>query len=91
VICLIGKAQCGLLLNNIYEVFNRRLFDVRDQPIITCFEYIREYLMRRIVLVQKVIEKTIGPFTPTATTMFDVIKKEATECVVDGMEVLYIK
>ncbi|PWA79481.1 transposase, mutator type [Artemisia annua] len=50
---MIGKAQCGLLLNNICEVFYRQLNDVRDGTIITCLEYIREYLMKRIVVVHK--------------------------------------
>ncbi|GJW90166.1 mutator type transposase [Tanacetum coccineum] len=64
-----GRAKCDLLINNICEVFNRQLVDGRDQPIITCLEYIREYLMKRIVVVQKVIAKTIGPLTPSVTKM----------------------
>ncbi|GJS01279.1 hypothetical protein Tco_0317787 [Tanacetum coccineum] len=36
-----GRAKCDLLLNNIYEVFNRQLVDGKDQPIINCLEYIR--------------------------------------------------
>ncbi|GJT31020.1 mutator type transposase [Tanacetum coccineum] len=44
-----GRAKCDLLINNICEVFNRQLVDGRDQPIITCLEYIKEYLMKRIV------------------------------------------
>ncbi|GKC09004.1 mutator type transposase [Tanacetum coccineum] len=64
-----GKAKCDLLINNICEVFNRQLVDGRDQPIITCLEYIREYLMKRIVVVQKVIAKTVGPLTPSVTKM----------------------
>ncbi|GKA46349.1 hypothetical protein Tco_0739232 [Tanacetum coccineum] len=78
-----GRAKCDLLLNNIYEVFNRQLVDGRDQPIITCKEYIREYLMKRIVVVQKVIAKTVGPLTYTVTGIFDVIKKIATDYIVD--------
>ncbi|GJU62499.1 hypothetical protein Tco_1244334, partial [Tanacetum coccineum] len=69
------RAKCDLLINNICEVFNRQLVDGRDQPIITCLEYIREYLMKRIVVVQKVIAKTVGPLTPSVTKMFDAIKK----------------
>ncbi|GJW94568.1 mutator type transposase [Tanacetum coccineum] len=65
----ISRAKCDLLINNICEVFNRQLVDGRDQPIITCLEYIREYLMKRIVVVQKVIAKTVGPLTPSVTKM----------------------
>ncbi|GKA70440.1 mutator type transposase, partial [Tanacetum coccineum] len=49
-----GRAKCDLPLNNICKVFNRQLLDGKDQPIITCLEYIIEYLMKRIVVVQKV-------------------------------------
>ncbi|GJS90775.1 zinc finger, CCHC-type containing protein [Tanacetum coccineum] len=62
-----GRAKCDLLINNICKMFNRQLVDGRDQPIITCLEYIREYLMKRIVVVQKVIAKTVGPLTPSVT------------------------
>nr|GEV27878.1 hypothetical protein [Tanacetum cinerariifolium] len=71
-----GKAKCDLLINNICEVFNREFVDVRDQPIITCLEYIREYLMKRIVVVQKVIAKIVGPLTPYVTKMFHVVESK---------------
>ena len=61
------------------EVLNRQLLDGRDKPIITCLEFIREYLMKRIVLVQKVISKSTGPLTPKATRMFNVIKRDAAQ------------
>nr|GEW16483.1 hypothetical protein [Tanacetum cinerariifolium] len=73
-----GRAKCDLLINNIYEVFNRQLVNGRDQPILTCLEYIRKYLMKRIVVVQKVTAKTVGPHTHSVIKMFDGIKK-ATE------------
>ncbi|GJZ54424.1 hypothetical protein Tco_0609309 [Tanacetum coccineum] len=69
-----GRAKCDLLINNICDVFNRQLVDGIDQPIITCLEYIIEYLMKRIVVVQKVIAKIVGPLTPSVTKMFDAIK-----------------
>ena len=76
-ICLTGRAQSGLLLNNICEVFNRQLNDVRDQPIITYLEYIKEYLMKRIIVVHQLIEKIVGKLTPTVKVMFDAIKKRS--------------
>lgn len=72
-----GRAKCDVLLNNMCEVFNRQLVDGRDKPIITCLEYIREYLMKRIVNVQKVISKTDGPLTPHAAKIFKTIVKAA--------------
>ncbi|GJT46594.1 mutator type transposase [Tanacetum coccineum] len=44
-----GRAHCDVLLNNMCEVLNRQLVDGRDKPIITCLEFIREYLMKRII------------------------------------------
>ncbi|GKF77644.1 hypothetical protein Tco_0230114 [Tanacetum coccineum] len=41
----LGRAHCDLLINNICEVFNRQLLDARNSPIITCLEYVREYLL----------------------------------------------
>lgn len=38
------------VLNNLYEVFNSMIDEGKDKPIITCLEYIRGYLMKRLVL-----------------------------------------
>ncbi|PWA77315.1 transposase, mutator type [Artemisia annua] len=78
-----GKALCGLLLNNICEVFCSQLNDVRNKSIIICLEYIREYLVKRIVVVQQIIERSVGQLTPTVHAMVDANKKEATDCVVE--------
>ncbi|GKB75849.1 hypothetical protein Tco_0942744 [Tanacetum coccineum] len=72
-----GKVKSDLLLNNIYEVFNGKIVGGRDKPVIIFLEYIREYCMKRIMNVQSVIEKCIGPLTPTATRIIESIKKEA--------------
>lgn len=65
------------MLNNICESFNSKLVDGRERPIITCLEYIREYMMKMIVKVHEVIEKSKGPLTPTATLIFEATKTEA--------------
>ncbi|GJW26097.1 hypothetical protein Tco_0039908 [Tanacetum coccineum] len=77
-----GRPHCDVLLNNMCEVLNRQLLDGRDKPIITCLEFIRQYLMKRIVAVQKVINKSNGPLTPTAVKIFNNIKKEAAQITV---------
>lgn len=77
--CLSGRAHSDVLLNNMCEVLNRQLIDGRDKPIITCLEYIREYLMKKIVNVQMVIAKCDGPLTPNATKIFNVIKEQASK------------
>nr|GEW38609.1 hypothetical protein [Tanacetum cinerariifolium] len=62
-----ARPHFDVLLNNMCEVLNRQLKDGRDNPIITCLEFIREYLMKRIVIVQHVIRKSNGPLSPKAT------------------------
>ncbi|XP_022029337.1 uncharacterized protein LOC110930347 [Helianthus annuus] len=74
-----GRAKCDMLLNNICEVFNRQIVGARDKPIITCLEFIREYMTKRIVNVKKLQAKCMGPLTPHATEVFDEIKKQAAE------------
>ncbi|XP_076951115.1 uncharacterized protein LOC143624300 [Bidens hawaiensis] len=76
------RSKCDVLLNNMCEVFNRQLLEGRDKPIITCLEYIREYIMRKIAKVQKVIQKSQGPLSPNATEKFKHIKAEASKCKV---------
>ncbi|KAL4577821.1 hypothetical protein LXL04_013935 [Taraxacum kok-saghyz] len=74
-----GRPHCDALLNNMCESFNSKLSKARDKPIITCLEFIREYLMKRLVAVQKEIDKASGPLTPTATEWLETIKKEAAQ------------
>lgn len=77
----IERAHSDVLLNNMCEVFNRQLIDGRDKLIVTKLDFIREYLMKRIVNVQMVIQKTVGPLTLTATKLFKAIKDEAVEYI----------
>nr|KAJ0201562.1 hypothetical protein LSAT_V11C600322270 [Lactuca sativa] len=72
-----GRAHNDYLLNSLCEVFNSKLDEGRDKPIITCLEYIREYLMKSLCVVQKEIDKREGLLTPTATTMFEKIKTDS--------------
>ncbi|KAK9080063.1 hypothetical protein SSX86_001738 [Deinandra increscens subsp. villosa] len=72
-----GRSKSDLLINNLCEVFNRQLVGGRDKPIITCLEYIREYLMKRLVIVKKIIAKADGPLTPTIAKRFEFTKKAA--------------
>ncbi|GKA99822.1 mutator type transposase [Tanacetum coccineum] len=78
-----GRAKSNILLNNLCEVLNRQLLDGRDKPIITCLEYIREYLMKRIVNVQKVQDKCDGPLTPSTAKIFKLIVRAAAKLKVE--------
>ncbi|KAJ0781446.1 putative transcription factor interactor and regulator CCHC(Zn) family [Helianthus annuus] len=77
-----GRAKTEVLLNNLCEVFNARLVDGRDKPIISALEYVREYCMKRIVNVLKVIAKTDGVLTPKAAEHFELVKKHAANLIV---------
>ncbi|GJX12766.1 mutator type transposase, partial [Tanacetum coccineum] len=77
-----ARPHCDVLLNNMCEVLNRQLLDGWDKPIITCLEFIREYLMKRIVIVQQVISNSTGPLTPKATKIFEFIKKQAAQYII---------
>jgi hypothetical protein len=78
-ILVTGRAKCDILLNNLCESFNSKLVGGRDQPIIGCLEYIRQYLVKRSVSVQHVIDRCEGLLTPTATKILETIKEEANE------------
>ncbi|GJZ05178.1 putative reverse transcriptase domain-containing protein [Tanacetum coccineum] len=56
---------------------------LEDSPVITALEYVREYFMKRLMIVQKVIEKSQGPLTPTVTNIFTIIKENASQLAVE--------
>ncbi|XP_071728301.1 uncharacterized protein [Rutidosis leptorrhynchoides] len=72
-----GRAHSDVLLSNMCEVLNRWLVDARDKPIITCFEFVREYLMKRVVNVINRMSKCQGALTPSATKIFEGNQKDA--------------
>ncbi|KAL8507850.1 hypothetical protein ACS0TY_018406 [Phlomoides rotata] len=43
------KDKCDILLNNLCESFNSNILAARDKAIITMLEWIREYLVKRLV------------------------------------------
>ena len=69
------------MLNNMCESFNSKLDAGRDAPIIGCLEFIREYIMKKIVTVDRVIEKATGHLTTTAAQNMERIKEEASEYI----------
>ncbi|XP_052621593.1 uncharacterized protein LOC128127206 [Lactuca sativa] len=66
-----GRAISDMLLNNLCEVFNSKLVKGRDKPIINYLEFIREYLMKRVCNVMKVLNKCQGLLTPTGTRILE--------------------
>nr|KAJ0199764.1 hypothetical protein LSAT_V11C600331860 [Lactuca sativa] len=55
----------------------------RDKPIISCLEFIREYMMKRICNVLKVQQKCVGPLTPTVTKIMEKNEADATQYIVE--------
>ncbi|GJY01073.1 mutator type transposase [Tanacetum coccineum] len=90
---MLWRAHCDLLINNLCEVFSRQLLDAMDSPIIIDLEFVKEYLMKRIVIVQKVIQKCDGPLTTVVTKLFNNIKEASSECTVDwnGSDLFQVK
>ncbi|XP_076940767.1 uncharacterized protein LOC143610083 [Bidens hawaiensis] len=78
----LGRAKSDMLLNNLCESFNKQLVGARDKPIITYLEYIREYMIMRIVNVKKMQATTMGPLKPQATKAWDEIQTEASKLTV---------
>ncbi|GJT31972.1 FAR1-related sequence 10 [Tanacetum coccineum] len=76
-----------------YFAVIRQLLDARDSPIISCLEYVREYLMKRIVIVQKAIERCEGPLTLAVTSIFKAIKEKSVQYTIDwnGAELCQVK
>ncbi|GJX69309.1 mutator type transposase [Tanacetum coccineum] len=64
-----GRCKSDMLVNNMCEVFNGKMLGGRDKAIISTLEFAREYLMKRIVNVNKMIARCDGPLTPTATKL----------------------
>ncbi|XP_035842103.1 uncharacterized protein LOC118488828 [Helianthus annuus] len=77
-----GRALSDVILNNMCEVFNSKILDARDKPVITLLEFIREYLMRRIVNVLRVQDGCDGLLTPYGNKKFEEIKHQASRCSV---------
>ncbi|GJV98979.1 mutator type transposase [Tanacetum coccineum] len=72
------------------EFWKRQFVDEKDMPIITCMEFIREYLMKRNVNVQLVIRKCNRPLTPNVERLFKVILKDIAQIKVDWNGVVAI-
>ncbi|XP_052621717.1 uncharacterized protein LOC111896686 [Lactuca sativa] len=51
------RAHCDALLNNMCESLNNKIVKGRDKPIISCLEFIREYIMRKIVMPLRPFKK----------------------------------
>ncbi|KAL4590452.1 hypothetical protein LXL04_003382 [Taraxacum kok-saghyz] len=67
-----GRAISDMLLNNLCGMFNSKLVKGRDNPIISCLDFIREHLMMRVINVMTVLRKSAVPLTPTGNSLLEV-------------------
>ncbi|KAL4577828.1 hypothetical protein LXL04_013942 [Taraxacum kok-saghyz] len=74
-----GRVGTDMVLNNLCEVFNSKLVQGRDKPIISFLEFIRQYLMKRICNVMKVMDKAQGPLTPTGSKLLEKNRLESVQ------------
>ncbi|XP_076896644.1 uncharacterized protein LOC143549672 [Bidens hawaiensis] len=72
-----GRVVSDVMINNMCEVYNGKIVEGRDRPIISALEYVRKYLMRRIVTVLGIIDKWDGLLIPRATELFATIQNQA--------------
>lgn len=49
-------SKCNVLMNNLNESFNGTILLQRDKPIITMFEWIRNYLMRSFATLREKVD-----------------------------------
>ncbi|GKB14221.1 heat stress transcription factor B-4-like protein [Tanacetum coccineum] len=76
--CLLDDLDSNFtFISDRQKVFNGKIVCGKHKLIIIALEYVREYCMKRIVNVQKVIGKSVGPLTPIAANILDSLKKEA--------------
>jgi hypothetical protein len=68
--------KCDMQLNNLCEVFNSKIVEARDKPILTMCEMIRKYLMTRIVKNGEQMANYRGPICPRAQDKLQLNKTE---------------
>ena len=72
--------KTDLLVNNLSEVFNRMILDVRNKPIRTMLEGIRTKLMIKFQKIREKIETCRWEITPTYSEILEEGKKWAKYC-----------
>ena len=71
-----------MLCNNMCEAFNCAIVPVRDKPIITLLEMIRNYLMKRMTKKRTEATKWNRPVGPRVFRYMERVKFETTTCEV---------
>ena len=76
-----GRSHCYALLTNLCDSFNSKLGEGCDTPIITCLEFIEEYIMKKIVNVEKEIARAASLLILITSKTLEKIKLEVEKYV----------
>ncbi|XP_071726878.1 uncharacterized protein [Rutidosis leptorrhynchoides] len=72
-------SKCDYITNNISEVFNSWIGDLRSQPVLDLLDAIREKFMVRFYKKRKLVEKWNGTLVPMAKSYINSISKNLGE------------
>lgn len=73
-------AKSNMVTNNMCETFNAVIKEARDKPVLTCFEWIRRYVMTRDNVKWDEVQKQSGKFGPYIAKVFGWIAEGAKHC-----------
>ena len=73
--------KCDMICNNLCEAFNRAILDAREKPIIEMLEWIRCYLMRRMLIRREWIKKFNGQLLPNIYAKMESNKDDSATCI----------
>jgi len=63
--------RCNVLMNNLSKSFNATILMARDKPIITMFEWIRQYIMDRFNIMREKHAQFTGEVMPKPRKRLD--------------------
>ncbi|XWS24732.1 hypothetical protein CRYUN_Cryun27aG0008900 [Craigia yunnanensis] len=72
--------KCDMLLNNLSELFNKYILEVKDKPILTLIVIIKIKLMQRVEMKSAAIEKYLGPLCLKIQQKLDNIIIDSSRC-----------
>jgi hypothetical protein len=82
-----SNCKTDLVVNNLSEVFNRMILDVRGKPIRTMIDGIRSKLMVKYSGIRKKTASTLWEITPHYSEMLEESKKYSRHCVAKNADV----
>ncbi|KAI9120808.1 hypothetical protein K1719_007841 [Acacia pycnantha] len=66
--------KCDNITNNVCEVWNSKIRNYRSKPILSMYEELRSYIMRRMAAHKRVLGTVMGKITPAQQKRLDKLK-----------------